>query len=856
MQRTLAAVLVLAAFSALLFVLSGGGEAPEAVLKASDSPGTHIASAPVLAAPDARDARGALVAEPEESADAATAAGAATVLAPAVDTTQFARIRGVLLHHDGRPASDARLELEGWTANADREQRYGVPANGWEDVVASPNPDGSFELVFEAPRAFQFSLEVAAPWAVSLDWRWHELLPASVTDLGTVTMPLGGRIEGRVVLPNGTPAPGTWSVTLRDVFESPLRSHGEQLSFAEVAGATQSFVFDGVAPGSVVVELNSAIFPDRTQRVDVVAGRTSDVVFVHDGPPADRRIAVRFLDRITYVFGGPDLAHVHMRDLATGTLVPGTTAETIDRSSIFAVEPGRHVLVVDDPRFEPFESEPVDAGSRLSPKLRGSVSLTLVLTHDGAPVADARFEFERPEGRDPMMPPLIHEVRPSSAAVGGEYTFRTVPDPQVWRVVVDGCAPHTLDLSSGFEPGSTHRIDVRLATARTISGIVVRSSGTPVADVEVVAHEIVAAVPPVDPAAYAEWLNSVQQKPRVRAFTDAAGRFELGPLANDAYDVYTVHDPRVRAWALDVQTSTRDLVLRLEPAGRIEGRVSPAFDGCAGMRVHVGWNEGRERVPPRLAPFGAHIPLFDVDAEGRFAIADAPAGRLELTVRMPGLKLRSNFGSTTSMGRALAPIAVDVAPDATTHVVVDVANEVPLTARIHVNDLRGSGLSLQVVGRRAEAPVDLPRAQASGTVGADGLALVTPIEPGVWSFEVESRDRTWSQPIPGEHVIDPGTTLELSFDIELVRGQVTLVDAGGVPLPNLTLRFLRANGWTSVRSDASGVLDLTLPPGTHRLQPLDAPAPDPFTGRAERCAELVWTSDGPRDAVLVIEGAD
>jgi hypothetical protein len=851
MKRTLALVALLAVAVVLYFVLRGEERGPEAVRGADIAADEAVeASESTLAATDAASERTSV----DEAAAAAPvdAPPAELAAAPAVDESQLARIRGVLVHHDGRPAGDATLVVHGWTANSEREKRYGLPAKKWEDVVASPNADGSFEVVFEAPRAFQFTLDVHAPWAITLDWRWSELAPGSVTDLGTVTMPLGGRIEGRVALPDGSPAPGKWGVIMRDVFRSPLRSFEESVSFAKVDAANQTFAFAGVAPGSVEVELSSAVLPDRTQRVDVVAGQTSTVVFVHDGPPADRRISVQFIDRCSYVFGVPDLARVHMRAIESGALVPGTTTEKIDRRLIFGVEPGRHVLVVADPRFQPFESEPIESGSHFTPKMRGSVALTLVVTQGGVPVTDAKFEFERPEGRDRMLPPELHRITPLSTDVPGEYVFATVPDPQVWSIAARGSSPHTLDLSSGFEPGSTQRIEVRLEAARTISGVVVRSSGAPVAGAEVVAHPVVEAVPPTDPTAYVQWQNSVQQRPRMSAFTDDQGRFELGPLTDDLYDVRTVHDLRVCAFALDVSAATHDLVLRLEPTGRIEGRVSPVFRGCDGMRVNIGWNLGRERLPSRIAPFGIHMPMIAVDAEGRFTIEDVPAGRPVLTVNMPGATTHSLFGSSTSMGRALEPITVDVAPDTTAHVVVDVATELPLEAHVRVNDLRGSGLALQVVGKRVGAQVNLFGADAAGSVGADGLAIVAPLEPGTWSFAVEPQAGTWSQPIPGEHVVEAGTTLELSFDIELVRGSVTVVDATGVPVGRVFVRHLRKNGWSTVSTDDRGVLELVLPPGTHHFASHSQSDGTSEFSDSPTQVELVWTSDGPADPLLLL----
>lgn len=99
-------------------------------------------------------------------------------------------------------------------------------------------------------------------------------------------------------------------------------------------------------------------------------------------------------------------------------------------------------------------------------------------------------------------------------------------------------------------------------------------------------------------------------------------------------------------------------------------------------------------------------------------------------------------------------------------------------------------------------------------MGAGGVAVVTPHEPDTRSFAVEPQAGTWSQPIPGELVVEPGTRLELSFDIEVVRGRVTVVDATEVPVGCVLVRHLRTNGGSTVSTDEHGVLELVLPPST------------------------------------------
>jgi hypothetical protein len=534
-------------------------------------------------------------------------------------------------------------------------------------------------------------------------------------------------------------------------------------------------------------------------------------------------------------------------------VLPGTLTERVNGLAVFPdVALGEHVLVVTDPRFAPFESEPIRGGGGTHARLTGSVELTLVVTRAGEPVEDARFDFHgranlgRPSSTLEFDVPFVRKDAP------GTYVFDTVPDAQYWHVVSPGSEAQSVDFDAGFEPGSQPVVTVELTRMRTIAGRVVDSTGKPLADSRVVAVPVGQAPPSrEDFEAWNTWQQGVQSSALYDNYTNSEGAFEIGPLTEAAYDLYTDHDMRVRGIALDVPLDASQVELRLQPTGRIEGRLDPVFEGCEKTKVHIGWNLGRDRMPERLAPLAVHMPTFAVGGDGRFVIEHAPLGICDLHVLLPAGTVHTAHSTTTSSNMTLAPIPVDVVSGNATEIVVDVTSALPIVARIRVNDLRSSGLRLQVVGTRHVAVPNLFGSDAAGSV-IDGVAEITPITPGRWSFEVRSREFPWTCPIPGEHDIAPNETFELSFDIELVGGRVTVVDASGKAQPGTVLRFLRTNGWSSVTADAKGELELVLPPGTHTLQPMDAPEPDPVSGMAERITDLVWTSDGPAEPLLVL----
>lgn len=140
---------------------------------------------------------------------------------------------------------------------------------------------------------------------------------------------------------------------------------------------------------------------------------------------------------------------------------------------------------------------------------------------------------------------------------------------------------------------------------------------------------------------------------------------------------------------------------------RHSSRGSCDSDGTSSPRLAMPARPNRptkRHAPSRYRASGSPA-VFDATALGLSVLA----GRLVLAVTMPGATTHGLFGSSTSMGRTLDPITVVVAPYTTANAVVDVANELPLEAHIRVNDVRGSGPLLQVVGRRIGAQLSVRR---------------------------------------------------------------------------------------------------------------------------------------------------
>jgi hypothetical protein len=378
------------------------------------------------------------------------------------------------------------------------------------------------------------------------------------------------------------------------------------------------------------------------------------------------------------------------------------------------------------------------------------------------------------------------------------------------RAEAAGLAARTL---SGVAPGTSLTID--LAAGGAIEGIV-RDADTsqPAVGVTVETTDREAITLPDDP-----------QAGRIRAITDAEGRFRLAGLRTGRHDVSARSRARGSASRAGVATGAR-IDLMLHPSAAIAGVVTGP--------------DGKPVPDAVVTPVGfrsaAGLRSERTDAQGRYEIAGLAGGVYDVAVRAKGLA-PGVVPEVTLDARGEA--RVDVALQAGARVsgrLVD-AGEKPLAGRVGVGEVGGHPLPYVLR--------DLMSAEA----GADGRFAIEAVPSGEHALGAEARGLA-------PHRVEfslAGTQAQLDLgDVRMeaglaIRGVVRTSAGTPVADATVTARAMRTRVSTEARArtDADGGFVLAgLEPVTYRLD-----AGSPGQGRTHREAE-----PGGEPMELVLDG--
>jgi len=764
----------------------------------------------------------------------------------------LAEIRGRFVLPDGAPAVGATVAVHGWGANQERELQYGVP-EGWQDPSTTTDADGRFTLGFDPPRAFQFTLDAKLAGHAEASWRWLEILPGAVKDLGEILLPVGGILEGRIVDRAGNEVAGAWQVYADSLVSA--NGEGRQKSRVSVAvePGTGRFRLVDVWPGPAELKAYSRMTNwVRGTRATAVSGETVAVDILYTGPDNSRRITVTTASDPFHVMGNPEEGTLRL----TGPGIEPRTARLVEGSaSTYSFEdlpPGTYTLEHLDPRYEPWQKQGVAPGTAVWAELVGSSALALdvrgpdgaALEHYAVRVAfrNVNFwprEFQVHDGQTTLAGGLVRGM------FAGDYTV---------TVLAEGLGSRTAEVA-GLTPGETRGLVLMFdAQARCVlAGRVLRSDGTPVPGVEVLLLETAQ----VDDSAASPVLrkNSMVSDPEVwrhelaATVSDAAGAFRFELPHPGGYALQSSDGPLTCSSAgFDVAAgaTVEGVELVLPRGGSVHGHMSaPAGAACPGLRAWacpVGATTGPIPFDPDFASAVALGP------GGAYELASLPPGTMRLYLLLPE-EARSTFVRQDDwISGAVELGTVEVLEGSATQADFNIGGNFPGRAalQVRVNGVPTAGLDVVLrTGSGAQ------QSELSITSGADGLCEL-PAFPGTYRVRVGDRELGWSDWCAEQVTVTSAATTQAMPTITVASGALTCLRSGQ-PLASEQVTVLRASEWPGFwdalvtrRTDAQGRLELVLTPGEYGLM-RGVPGPETLTPDAS----ITWSSTGPLQAQVV-----
>ncbi|HEX6881810.1 MAG TPA: sigma-70 family RNA polymerase sigma factor [Planctomycetota bacterium] len=760
-----------------------------------------------------------------------------------------AELRGRFVLPGGAPAVGATVAVHGWTANEERELQYGVPES-WQDPSTTTDADGRFTLHFDPPRAFQFVLDAKLPGHAGASWRWGEILPGVVKDLGEVLLPVGGILEGRIVDRDGNEVAGEWHVYADSLVTASGEGRDRSRVSAAVEPGTGRFRLVDVWPGPTELKAYSRMTNwVRGTRATATSGEVVTADIVYTGPDNSRRITVTTSSRPFHVMGNPEEGSLRL----SGPGIEPRTAHQVEGSaSTYSFEdlpPGTYTLEHVDPRYQSWQKAGVTPGTAVWADLVGSSALALdVRGPDGA--ALERYAV-RVAFRNVNFYPREFQVHDGQTALAGGLVRGMFAGDYTITVLADGLGSRTAEVA-GLAPGETRGLVLAFdAQSRCeLAGRVVRSDGTPVAGVEVLLLQRAQ----VDDSATSPVLrkNSMTSNPET-------WRHELAAVESDASGAFRFELPRPGGYAVQVSQGSltrssaalevaagavvEGLELVLPRGGSVHGHMAaPAGASCPGLRAWacpVGAASGPLPFDPDLDTAVALGP------DGAYALGSLPQGTVRVYLLLPEEASGTFVRQDDWISGAVELGTVEVLEGSATQADFAIGASFPGRAalEVRVNGVPTGGLGVVLRTGSAEH-----RSELSITTGADGRCEL-PAFPGTYSARVGDRGLGWSDGCPEQVTVTSAATTEAMLTITVASGALTCL-RGGQPLANEEVTVLRASEWPGYwdtlvvrRTDSQGRLDLLLTPGEYGLR-RGEPGPEGTTPEAS----VTWSSTGPLQA--------
>jgi len=785
-------------------------------------------------------ARSELEFEPSTSTESGSSSAAAS---SAASTGELVHVRGRLLLPDGSPAAGVPLRLSARPANDDLVARFGVPESWTGPTPAATDAEGRFEVSFEPPRAFQFSLEAWPSGYVPVGWRFSAHDPDPLLELAPVQLERAATVVVNVRDAAGAALRSGWSVSVRpaelnDDFFDEYREESVYVP-VEWSDSHGAFVADCVPAGAVSVSATHMLGPSIQTDALAPLDEVKAVQLLYDGPDLARRIAV--------VLSGPlvtrrfppqadKLQLVESSGARRSFSSPGTQAN--GRYWIDEVDPGVYVVELKDERYYVHSVSGVQPGDFVNfPALpAGALRITIVDEHGAALSAPFSLGVTWPEpGRTTSVLWLRHAQQgwPAGGVIDG-----LIPEHEF---VLELRQPGALALAqaqSALAPGEVRDIVFVRDSSRSLRGTVLTSAGgAPASGVVVELTRGDVAGHDLDTAGMVHLNGALLPLRDLSTQSDANGRFEFSGLHPGVWTVCARWDRHLTAeQTVELGDEALEVELAAPPHATLLGQLlSPAgFDATTLTLAATPKLDGHRRV------YGAERRVA-VSADGSFTIGPLPLGVHGLTLWLPPTLLNKGEQQTAlSLGQHQV-VAGAVAP-----LEIDLRQRLPgaVHARIRID---GAPAAHAVVGFELVSVADAVGAH-SITLDSRGEIELQGVPNGVLRACLRSRDGRWWWRSPTTFELSPGATAQVEHDITTFERSLRFVH-GSTQAPISHARVaLYTQGPSSeqraeVRADELGRVSLRAPAVHMRfelLEPLDA---------ALEPAELDW---GPGADPLVL----
>ncbi|MBL8857441.1 MAG: carboxypeptidase regulatory-like domain-containing protein [Planctomycetes bacterium] len=783
-----------------------------AAIAVVEGPDTTSLPALELTPPDAADKSTVRESVPAEVASAAPAP------TPAAVATDEAEIRGRFLLPNGAAAVGARVALSGAIGNQERELRFGAPQD-WKNIEVETDGDGRFSIRFDPPRAFQFFMKGSLANYCGVSWRWSEIEPKKLVDVGEVTLVRGGSIRGRIVDAKGRALKSGWTVYAeagnRD-FASGTDQTRVMVSPDAVSG---EYLLAGVPPGTVGLKAYSRI-ANWIHGPDVVVREGEETLadIAYTGPDLTNRVTVSVSTSPFHLFGFGEF------DIfLSGSGIAERKAQKVPGSSqSFAFEdvpPGQYRVEIRDPRFEPWSKDGVEPGTAVSAKLKGSAALVLQVVDDvtNAPIPryalDIRYENTRSS-------PNAFRVLDAKVEPPADGFFAGIVPAEATAIVrVEGYSSCEVPLDV-LAPNEQRAITARLVRATKLLGRVVSGpERTPIEHAKV-------ALTPVRPRSdpRVTWRNDMDPDAK-NTESDASGRFSIDNLSVGEFTVraslntlFSVEETVTIAQS----TTPPEIELQLPARAWLVGRlIAPEGAPLAAMKVSAA-----PVLDPKANPNARRFMLFGKDdvsspiaADGSFRVGPIPPGEAIVSVLLPELKrATSRSGWSSSPGASIELGRVELPANVETRRDFELGANCPgtLTFQLSVDALPASEYSV-VIENAANG-------QAAGYVELDsaGKGRSGPVLPGSYTFGLVAASGSASFPLHQTSDLGPNQTVHVVLALQLFTATLHILDVqDGSPLAGQQIVFTPdvpdARHHVALQTDEEGRVTAKLPVGRYRV---------------------------------------